>query len=308
VLAARRLDEPSRHGGAGSGTGHALPAADVVAPVVHSGALLGALVVRKPVGARLTPVERALVVDLAAQAGLVLHNVALTAQLRSRLADISRRSTELSASRERLAQVQDAERRRLERDIHDGAQQHLVALVVNLRLAQTLLARSPERAAALLAGLEVAVGTAERTLTELARGVYPAVLAEHGVAAALADVSVPAPTVLRVVGVLPRYDDDVEAAMYFCCLEAVQNAVKHAAASSVVVDLSADDDGLRFAVTDDGVGFDAGAGTTGTGLVGMADRLCALGGHLRVSSTPGAGTIVAGSLPARAVSVAGVAS
>jgi len=293
---------------AGADSARAEPAAEIVAPVVHSGALLGALVVRKPADAQVTPVERALVNDLAAQAGLVLRNVALTAELRARLDDISRRSSELSASRERLVQVQDAERRRLERDIHDGAQQHLVAIVVNLRLAQTLMTRAPERAAAVLQGLELAVGNAEQTLTELARGVYPAALAERGVAAALAEVTVPGPPLVRVIGSLPRFDDSAEAAVYFCCLEAVQNAVKHAAATSVVVELAADESGLRFTVTDDGVGFDAAVGGDGTGLVGMADRLAAVGGEVRVSSSPGGGTTVTGALRERAACAVGVGS
>jgi signal transduction histidine kinase len=290
-----------------AGVARAEPAADIIAPVVHSGALLGALVVRKLAGAQATPVERLLVDDLAAQAGLVLRNVALTTELKARVDEVLQRSAELSASRERLVQVQDAERRRLERDIHDGAQQHLVALVVNLRLAQTLVARDPVRAAALLTGLRGAVRNAEQTLTELARGVYPSALADGGVAAALADAALPDAVALRGAGEVPRYDAQVEAAVYFCCLEAVQNAVKHAAATSVVVELSGDDEGVQFRVTDDGDGFEPRAGTGGTGLVGMGDRLGALGGELAVWSSPGAGTTVQGWVPAQPVAVAGKA-
>jgi signal transduction histidine kinase len=122
------------------------PPADAVVPVTHLGDLLGALVVRKPAGALLSPVERNLITDLAAQAGLVLRSVALTAELQERLADIAAQAAELAASRARVAAAHNAERRKLERDIHDGAQQHLVALVVNLRLVQTLLGRAPDRA------------------------------------------------------------------------------------------------------------------------------------------------------------------
>jgi signal transduction histidine kinase len=276
------------------------PPADAVVPVTHLGDLLGALVVRKPAGALLSPVERNLITDLAAQAGLVLRSVALTTELQERLADIAARAAELAASRARVAAAHHAERRKLERDIHDGAQQHLVALVVNLRLVQTLLGRAPDRAVRLLSGLAVAVRDAERTLHDLASGVYPGALRERGLVAALREAALAAPLRVDVRGDgLPRYDEEVEAAIYFCCLEAMQNAAKHASATSLTVQVSGTGAELRFTVADDGVGFRAAPDQHGAGLGNMADRLEALGGALTVSSLPGSGTTVTGHVPAR---------
>jgi signal transduction histidine kinase len=198
-----------------------------------------------------------------------------------------------------VAAAHNAERRRLERDIHDGAQQHLVALVVNLRLVQTLIGRAPDRAVRLLSGLEAAVRDAERTLHELARGVYPGTLRECGVVVALREAAHSSPLLVEVRGDLPRYDEEVEAAVYFCCLEALQNAAKHACATSVTVEVSGTGTELRFTVVDDGLGFEATGEHHGAGLRNMADRLEALGGAVTVSSVPGSGTTVVGHVPAR---------
>ena len=273
---------------------------DLVVPVRHGSELLGALVVFKPAGDPVTPVEHRLVADLAALAGLVLRNVALTADLSARLEQISARSVELTASRARLVTAQDVERRRLERDIHDGAQQHLVALVVNLRLVGTLLGRSPDKAAALLPALQDAVAKAEATLRDLARGVYPRVLTDAGLLPALRDAAASAPVAVTVSGPTTRYADDVEAAVYFCCVEALQNAVKHADARDVSVELTESDGDLVFTVRDDGGGFDPRTQPRGSGLAGLADRLEALGGRVDVAASPGCGTTVSGRVPTAA--------
>jgi signal transduction histidine kinase len=276
------------------------PPADAVVPVTHVGDLLGALVVRKPAGALLSPVERDLITDLAAQAGLVLRSVALTTELQERVADVSARAAELAASRARVVAAHNAERRRLERDIHDGAQQHLVALVVNLRLAQTLISRAPDRALRLLDRLAAAVRDAERTLHDLASGVYPGALRERGLVAALREAATAAPLRVEVRGEdVPRFEEDVEAAIYFCCLEALQNTAKHASATSLSVEVSGTPTQLGFTVTDDGVGFTATGDRSGAGLANMADRLEALGGAVTVRSQPGRGTTVVGHVPAR---------
>jgi signal transduction histidine kinase len=212
------------------------------------------------------------------------------------------RAEELKASRRRLIETQDAERRRLERDLHDGAQQHLVALTVNLRLAQTLSSSSPVRAAALL-GLQVDAATAAiETLSSLSRGIYPSLLSEQGLVAALRSaVTTSAIPVTITADGLGRLSATVEAALYFCCMEAVQNAAKHSGASKLEVRLSEDAGSSRLVVIDDGAGFSPSSGqSTGAGLANMRDRLDAVGGLLTVTSLPGTGTTITALVDGRA--------
>jgi signal transduction histidine kinase len=268
-----------------------LPGATRAVEVRHQGELLGALSVCKRRGETLTPIEQKLVDDLAHQAGLVLKNVGLTADLQARLGD-------LRASRQRLVSAQDEERRRLERNLHDGAQQHLVALKVKLGLAEILLARDPERANATLEQLKTDADEALETLRDLARGIYPPLLAEKGLVTALESQARKAmlPVVVDAEGVT-RYPQDVEAAVYFCCLEALQNAQKYAQASRVVIRLREEDGLLRVDVEDDGAGFDVATAKRGAGLTNMEDRLDSLGGALSLHSSPGRGTQLTASLP-----------
>ena len=264
----------------------ALPEVDLAVPVHHQAELLGALAVAKPRGEPLTPQEEKLLHDLAAQAGLVLRNVGLTAELLARL-------EELRASRQRLVSAQDAERRRLERDLHDGAQQHLVALKVKLALAARQAGETPLQAT--LAALQQDSEEAIEALRELARGIYPPLLAEQGLAAALEAQARKAPLPVTIEAeTLARYPQELEAAVYFCCLEALQNVAKYANASQASVRLAEAEGELRFSVSDDGVGFDPATVKRGSGLQNMADRLEALGGKLEVESAPGEGTTVAG--------------
>jgi signal transduction histidine kinase len=270
-----------------------MPDASLVLPVVHRGNLLGALSLNKPSGERVTPAEEKLAGDLASGAGLVLRNVRLTEELLARL-------EELRASRQRLVTAQDAERRRLERNIHDGAQQQLVALAIKLRLARQLNERDPARANELLEQSVGEVTEALEDLRDLARGIYPPLLAEQGLVTALEAQArrSAVPVDIRADGV-GRYPQETEAAVYFCCLEALQNVAKYAQASSASIRLAARDEELTFKVSDDGIGFETGAGGYGTGLQGMADRLAALGGNMHIDSKPGEGTTVTGRLPAR---------
>ena len=269
----------------------ALSGATRAVEVRHQGELLGALSVSKRRGETLTPIEQKLVDDLAHQAGLVLKNVGLSADLRARL-------DELRASRQRLVQAQDLERRRLERNLHDGAQQHLVALKVKLGLAEMLIGRDPEKAAATLAQLKGDADEALETLRDLARGIYPPLLADKGLVIALESQARKAsvPVSVKAEGV-ERYAQDVEATVYFCVLEALQNVQKYASASRVVVGLHGDDRGLTFDVDDDGSGFETASAKQGAGLVNMHDRLDALGGEVKVTSRPGAGTHIRGVVP-----------
>ena len=241
----------------------------------------------------LSPVEERLFAGLAAQAGLVLRRARLRADLARRAVELSARAEELQVSRRRLVDALDAERRRLERDIHDGAQQHLVALVVNLRLAQEVAVRSPERAGAVLTQQVDAIDSAITTLVDLARGIYPGALADEGVAAAVREVvrtsSVPVTVTDSGIG---RQPADIEAALYFCCVEAVQNAVKHAAATRIAVELDVVGDSLTMLVHDDGVGIEPGTVTETGGLGNMRDRIDSVGGELVVRPGAAGGTDV----------------
>ena len=258
--------------------------------VRHQGELLGALSVTKRRGESLTPIEEKLVDDLAHQAGLVLKNVGLSADLQVRL-------DELRASRQRLVQAQDLERRRLERNLHDGAQQHLVALKVKLGLAEMLLDRNPAKAMATLEQLKGDADEALETLRDLARGIYPPLLAEKGLVVALESQARKATVPVRVhADGVDRYSQDVEATVYFCVLEALQNVQKYARASHVDVRLHGRGESLTFDVQDDGSGFDTATAKKGAGLTNMSDRLDALGGTLAVSSTLGSGTTIRGAI------------
>jgi signal transduction histidine kinase len=269
-----------------------LPEADRVVPVRHQGELLGALAVTKRQGESLTPIEEKLLTDLALQAGLVLKNVGLTADLLLRLDD-------LRASRQRLVAAQDTERRRLERNLHDGAQQNLVAIKVKLGLAEMFAASDPQKAQALITEITADAGEALETLRDLARGIYPPLLADQGLAAALSAQARKALLPVQVEAEdIGRYSQDIEAAVYFCCLEAVQNVAKYAQATTVTIRLKRAGEDLQFTVSDDGQGFDSAITVRGSGLQNMADRLAALGGDLDVSSKPGQGTTVTGVVPA----------
>lgn len=260
-------------------------AGDLAVPVLHQGELLGALEVAMPANDPMNVERERLVHGLASQAGLVLRNARLIEELR--------------ASRQRLVAAQDEERRKLERNLHDGAQQQLVALAVQLKLARTMLDRDPAKTAEILDGLQARAGDALEDLRDLARGIYPPLLADKGLPTALEAQARKAavPTTVTAEGVT-RYAQDVEAAVYFSCLEAMNNVAKYADASRASVALSQTDGHLTFVVADDGRGFDPSATGYGTGLQGIADRLDAIGGTLAVASRTGAGTTITGSVPA----------
>jgi signal transduction histidine kinase len=194
--------------------------------------------------------------------------------------------------------AQDEERRKLERDIHDGAQQQLVALTVKLRLLEQLAEKDPAKARAMAAQIQVDTTTALDDLRDLARGIYPPLLADKGLPAALSAQARKSSVPVSVeAGEIGRYPQDVEAAIYFSCLEALQNVAKYAEASQVSISLARTDGVLSFAVADDGVGFDPASTHHGTGLQGIADRLDALGGTFEVVSVAGEGTVLSGSVP-----------
>ena len=262
----------------------ALPDCDTSVPIRYQGELLGALAIAMPRDEPLRPAGAQLVADVAAQAGPVLSNAGLISELRE--------------SRQRLVTAGDEARRRLERNLHDGAQQDLVALAIKLRLAGGVLG---DDARELLEELQADTANALQNLRDLARGIYPPLLADLGLVAALnaqAGKS-PVPVTVRADGI-GRFPQETEAAVYFCCLEALQNTAKYARASAARITLSAADGALIFAVSDDGAGYDSARTPLGSGLRNMADRLAALGGRLEVRSAPGAGTTVSGRLPVAA--------
>jgi len=271
------------------------PIAERVAEVRHSGELLGALTLVKQADEPVSAAEESLLANVASQAGLVLRNVRLTAELRATI-------DELTASRRRLVRAQDEERHRIERNLHDGAQQQLVALAMLLRLMDDV-ADDPVEVQQLTAQLREGVQSAIDDLRALARGIYPPLLAEQGLPSALLAQAARAPLPVRVeADGVGRFARETEAAVYFCVLEALQNAAKYAKATQAVVALGRRDGYLEFSVTDDGVGFDpaeldGAARREGSGLQGMADRLAAAGGNLSTRSAPGEGTVIAGRLP-----------
>src|SRR5438132_783509 len=279
-----------------------VPGVNRIVPVRHQGELLGAVSINKRPSETLTPVEDKLLTDLAGQAGLVLRNVRLTAELQARLREISRQAGALRASRQRIVATQDAERRRLERNIHDGAQQNLVALTVKLRLAASLAKRDPQRARAAVKALEDESDEALRTLTALARGIYPPLLRDQGLVMALRAETdrMPLPATVRADGA-DRLPPEAEAAVYFICLEAMQNVTKHARASRVEINIRAVSTELSFEITDDGAGFDVSKDAHGSGLRNMIDRIEGIGGRLEIRSAPRQGTTVTGTVPVGAL-------
>lgn len=261
-----------------------LPDCDTSVPIRYQGKLLGAVAIGMPRDEPLRPASAQLVADVAAQAGPVLSNAGLISELRE--------------SRQRLVTAGDEARRRLERDLHDGAQQDLVALAIKLTIAGSVLGDDAREARELLEELRADTANALENLRALARGIYPPLLADLGLAAALnaqAGKS-PVPVTVRADGV-GRFPQETEAAVYFCCLEALQNTAKYARATAARISLSAADGMLTFAVSDDGAGYDSARTPLGAGLRNMADRLAALGGRLEVRSAPDAGTTVTGQLP-----------
>ena len=261
--------------------------------VYHQDELLGAITVQKARNEPVSAADDKLLTDLASQAGLVLRNVRLTAELRATIED-------LRASRRRLVRAQDDERRRIERNLHDGAQQQLVALSVQLSMLEGA-AGDPGEVRELSGQLRSGLRAALDDLRALARGIYPPVLADQGLCAALlAQASrAPVPVLVDADGI-GRYSRDAEATLYFCILEALQNVAKYAQASLATVTVNQLDGTVEFRVADDGAGFDPAAAAHGTGLQGMADRLSAVGGQLRIASAPGHGTTISGMVPVTA--------
>ncbi|MDQ3576754.1 MAG: hypothetical protein M3443_03960 [Actinomycetota bacterium] len=275
-----------------AGSGPALPDADLAVPVRDQGELLGMLTIAKPRGERVTEVDVELLGRLAAASGVVLRNLRLDAELAQRL-------TDLEASRRRLLNAQNDARQRIEGELAGGTRAQLGVLRERLSgLVREINPDTTPKSALLLGQLVAATDGAMDTLDGLAAGVYPPRLAADGLVGALNEQAAKAAVPVNVhASGLGRYSAEVEAAVYFSVLEALQNVAKYAGASSAQVRLRHDGDRLRFEVTDDGAGFDPATMTMGTGLQGMADRLDTVGGAMTLDSTPGTGTTVLGIVP-----------
>jgi signal transduction histidine kinase len=236
----------------------------------------------------------------AQRAELAVDNKQLDSALRKSLDDLRHHAAELRASRARVVAAADSERRRIERNLHDGAQQHLTALTIKLRMVAELAEDDHGLAKELLEEARREVSDAVRELRDLAHGIYPPLLAESGLPAALSAArrsTLPATVDAAHLG---RYPAEVEATVYFCCLEAIQNACKYAGPEATLAVRVREDAGtLTFQVADNGRGFDPQARGLGVGFLNMTDRLGALGGNLRVESAPRQGTTVSGTLQMR---------
>jgi signal transduction histidine kinase len=270
-------------------------------PVRHQGELLGILSASGADGAKLGARDLTMISDIADHAGLVVHNAVLTVGLArhaERLAVVSQR---LRHIRRRLVAAQDAERHRLERNLHDGAQQALVAALIAIRNLD------PQRAApqAVQAAREI-ISIASTSLDELIRADQPAALDEAGLAEAVrrsAELLRPLGIDVAVIGDIDdrRLDPDVRLAVYFCCVEALQNIAKYADATLVTVELTMSDSELYFSITDNGRGFDIDRVHEGGGLHKLDERLAVVAGVLVVQTSERGGTRVAGRVPARAL-------
>lgn len=264
---------------ASAGRGTPNDASSLRVPIRYEGRRFGVLRCQPHAGRVLTSDDEALLTTLAWQVGLAVSH----AQLSSR-----------------IVQAQETERRRIERNIHDGAQQELIAVLTQLRLARNGM-NGDERGEQVLAGIQEGVQEILRNLRELAQGIHPSVLTDGGIVAAVEDrcSRLPIPVTLRVDPSLRRcrFTDEVEGAVHFFVSEALTNVLKHATAAGIGIRLGFDGTILTAQVADDGVGFEPGP-ALGAGLSGLIDRLHALGGTLSIDSRPGAGTRLAATLRA----------
>jgi signal transduction histidine kinase len=281
------------------------PAGDFrVVPVAHLGELLGLVCVyRPPDTADFDDADEAALVEVAHQLGLALHNVRLDSALQASLDELAERNRELQASRLRIVNASDSSRREIERNLHDGAQQHLVALAGKVGLIRSIAEEDDdtETVLAMLDSLREEVQVTISEVRELAHGIYPPLLRDRGLGDALRAAATRSPLPCEVDVDLPgRFEQDVETAAYFCILEAMQNAGKHAGPDARIAVRARSHDGqLVVELCDDGVGFDPDTISLSHGFVNMRDRIGALGGELQVWSAPGAGARITASVPAR---------
>ncbi|MDH5372365.1 MAG: hypothetical protein OEX97_05430, partial [Acidimicrobiia bacterium] len=268
------------------------PDADYSVSVFHDGELLGGISLVKARGETIAPTEEELLANLAGGMGLALRNTQLTARLRQQVLDLTR-------SRDRIVSAADQARRSLEHDLDSGPQQQLVAVKVKLGPTRVLAEKAgAEKTAKILADIEAQAGEAIQAIRDFAGGIYPPLLEAEGLGVALGQQTRRAALPILVhADQIGRYPREVEAAVYFTVLEALQNTAKYADASSAEVTLTDQNGAVFFEVRDDGRGFDPNAARAGAGLNGIDDRMDSVGGLWRIESKPGSGTILSGSVP-----------
>ncbi|MDX1468267.1 MAG: ATP-binding protein [Acidimicrobiia bacterium] len=267
-------------------------AGQVEAEITHEGENLGLITLTVPPGQPFSPTDQELVEQVASGLGLGLRNLQLTDTLKTRV-------DELRESRRRIVSVQDKTRQMLERDLHDGAQQRLVALKIKIGISESM-ARNQGLTdiADVLATVKTETDMTIDSLRTLARGIYPPLLDAEGLGPALTTQlhRQPIPITVQAAGV-GRHPREIEATIYFCVLEAVQNAIKHANPQSILVNITETNNHLAFEVRDDGTGFDPDTVARGNGLTNITDRIDAVEGTITINSTPGHGTTVTATIP-----------
>ncbi len=266
---------------------------ELAAPLIHDGAAIGVIECGPKLDGGYQPIDQELLQTLGRQAALAIRNSQLSTELSERL-------DELAASRARLVQAEEAGRRRLERDLHDGVQQELVGVLARLGLARNQLKRDPDLAEQTLRDAQRDAQRALEDLQELARGIHPAILTDRGLLDAVTERAMRLPIAVRVhangLAAHARLPPELEGAAYFFVSEALANAVKHAGPSRVEVRFRSEAGSLEVEVEDDGRGFDPAA-VRFSGLRGLEDRIGAMDGHFEVSSRPGHGTKLRALLP-----------
>ena len=290
------------------------PDTDIAQPTLvlgidHAGKPIGDLAIVKQASEPLRSAERSLLEDLAGHAGIALQNARLTLDLEARAEELASQNEELRLSRERLVTVRDAQRRRLEQELRDGVGAEIARIRDQIGFDAERVAAHPDPVRASLDHLSERTNAALDDLREVARGIFPPLLVDQGLAAALSAMARRAGSESRfsIETGEPgtRYDSAIEAAVYFCCVQAVQNAVRHAPGSPIEISIDQDGERLSFTVRDHGAGFTVERATEGEGFQIMRDRMAAFGGTLSIESAPGAGTTVTGTVPARMLEVVG---
>ena len=273
---------------------------ELTVPVRYLHRQVGTIACGPALDSRRTAENRALLDLLAHEAALAVHNIALARDLTEHVETVHAQAAELAASRARIVMAQEVERRRLERDIHDGAQQELVAMMAKLRIARELVGRDPESAVATLEEIQRDAGAALVGIRELAQGIHPSVLGDAGLVAAIEDRSARLPLDVSVLADeatrASRFPNPIEGAAFFVVSEALANVLKHAGATRATVAVNRRNGSLTVEVADDGRGFEPGQ-RSGDGLTHLADRVGALGGTLHLRSSPGTGATVTATLP-----------
>ncbi|PHQ51745.1 hypothetical protein BLA24_11705 [Streptomyces cinnamoneus] len=270
-------------------------------PLWYGNDILGLIEYGPKAGGRFTPEDHDVVETLARQAALAVHNARLAAELSTRVDEVQRQAGELDASRARIVHAQDSERRRIERRLHDGIQQDLVALVAKLRLARNRLSRGGDVDSVLSEVQDDAYRVIDE-LREVAHGIHPPVLTDQGLVAAVTSRArrMPIPVTVHIEESLDRvrFALDIEESAFYLISEALTNVLKHADATHVTIRISRAHGWLLVEVGDDGVGFPTDT-TRGSGLTGMRDRIEAVGGDLLITSRAGAGTVIRSRLAER---------